>query len=238
MSLPQWEVNKDLAASLFATLDIDTPLVGTGSLLFHYSNSLVVGTLNVVPTVLSGYPEAFVAAKLRTLFHIKTFQGTNAPTLSYVGIASMQGSRNIAGQDAVGKTCYALVLKLPEALALGTVLLQIIKIHTVGSRGLQNLALGTVLASMAYPVPLTTGSTGSLELQWIADVLNLNGVHLVARTGTLLDYSDLTERLVVLDFDIPLVTTVGEGLFCSLQNSVSSDTKEITFDNTTLYELV
>ena len=238
MSLSDWEINTDLPAALVWSLDLTTPIVSTGSLLTQYTNSTANGTLNALPTAANiDFPEGFTAGKLRTIFKIKEFQGTYAPYVSCIGIAAMQGARNITGLDAVGKTFYALIIRLPEGLNPAGVLLKIIKVHTAGVRSLQYVASADTLAMMTYPVTLTVGSVGTLEFQWISDIPNLNGVYLIARTGTMTDYSDLTTQLTAIDFTSPLVTTVGEGPFVTLYNYTSTDLKQITFDNTTLYSL-
>ena len=236
MPIPEWEINTDLLSAISWTLDIATPINGDGSLLVQYTNSVAVGTLNAIPTLLSGYPEGFTTAKLRTSFEIKAFPGSIPTSVTYFGIVGMQGTRNITGTDAVGRTFYALAVRIEEGL--GVQQLQIIRVSDVGLRGLQNLASGTVIASITYPVVLSVGSIGTLEFQWVVDIPNLNGVYMVARTGSNPNYSDLTDRISILDFTSPLTSTVGEGLFCYLKNSVGSDTKQITFDDTTLYSLI
>lgn len=235
MPIPEWEINTDLGAAISWTLDLATPINGDGSLLVQYTNSVAVGTLNAIPTVLSGYPEAFATAKLRTSFKIREFDGSNPITTTTFGICSMQGTRNITGGDAVNKTFYALGVGITEGF--GGQQLSIIKVSTVGFRGLQNIYSGTVIAAIAYPDVLSVGFIGTLEFQWVVDIPNLNGVYMIARTGLNPNYSDLTDRISVIDFTSPLITTVGEGLFCSLRNSVSTDTKQIDFDDTTLYQL-
>lgn len=227
MPIPEWEFNTDAPSDIFWTLDIATPIDGTGSLLFQYATS-VPGTINAIPSD-SLYPVGVTSGKLRTLFSVRTLNGSTPSNLSYLGILAMQENRDVTGTGSA-ESFYALAVSLPEGL--GTVTLMLLK----GS-GLGNLEDLTVLDTMIYPDPVTVGSTHALEFQWISDSINLNGTFLVARTGTEIDFSDLEPQLLYMDFDTPLTTTVGEGLFAYFKGS-GTNLKQFTYDSTILYELV
>ncbi len=238
MGLPEWDIYTDLGSAITWSLDLTTPIVESGSLLVEYdNNSTALGTLNALPTVASGYPEGFTAGKLRTIFKVKAFPAGLGTYPTYFGIVAMQGARNITGGDASGKTFYALSVCLSEDLSSQE--LQLNKVSVPGFRGLQNLNApqSEVLFVMPYPHVITPGFIGTIELQWIADIPNLNGVYFIARTGVMTDYSDLTDRFSTIDVYSPLATTMGEGLWTYMQNSIAANTRQITFDNTTLFSL-
>jgi hypothetical protein len=228
--LPEWDFYTDTPGSVFHTLDIITPIVGMGSVLLSYFDT-PIASINVMPTIASGYSTAVTIGRLRSLLYIKHFNGSSPTDITYVGLSAMQSARDITGTGA-SRFAYLLAIKMPEDL--GTIDLQILKVKTAS--GLLNIGSAEVLATAVYPDPIIEGGTYALELQWILDIPELNGVFLVARTGLLTDYSDLTDRLSVVDYVNPLTTSLGEGLF-AVFNGGSAVSKVFTFDNTTLYTL-
>lgn len=236
MPLSNWDIHNDLPSFITVSIDTITPTIDDGSLHIEYTDSTTLGTINAIP-IFPGYPQAIENAKLRTIFKVGSFPPGFGLYPNYFGIVAMQGTRNITGGDAPGKTCYALSVCLAEDLSSQE--LQLNKIFVPGYRGLQNMNApqSEVLAVIPYPELITPGYVGTIELQWMANIPGLNGVFLVARSGSLTDYSDLTDRFSVVDYLSPLTVTAGEGLWSYMQNSISGDVRQVVFDNTSLYSL-
>lgn len=232
MSITEWEIDTDSPSSITYTTDIATPIFGNGSLLFQYSDT-VAGSINALPSVVSGFPHAVTAGKFRTLFRVKAFNGSSPLNVSSLGIIAMQAERNSTGTTS-SRTFYAVAVLLPEGLGTGSVLLKLYKALSIG--GLKNIYASTELASMTYPTTVSVGSLHSIELQWISSLPQLGGTFLIVRTGTQVDYSDLTSQLSYTDTSSPLLTTVGEGLFAYFKGG-SSVLKQFIFDETKLYQL-
>lgn len=210
-------------------VDVGNPIVGAGSLRFQHFNSTSLANGNAVPKLLSPLPFGFGKGKLRSIFQVFQSDFSNAGTLSYFGLACMQSDRDLV--NTVGSDFYYAAIEVSETFVANLLLGKV----TSGFSGFP----GTPFVSIPYPDVLSEGSIHTLEIQWIADIPNLGGTHLLCRTGTLTDYSDLTDQIVYFDSSSPLSSTVSEGLIISLDNSsaVSNQGKVILTDQTTLYEL-
>jgi hypothetical protein len=76
------------------------------------------------------------------------------------------------------------------------------------------------------------------QVEWVADSPNLGGTRIQFWTGTLNDFSDLTKIYDAIDYNPnALLTSAGEGPIVTHYVG-DSNTYEVRFDNTTIYQYV
>lgn len=188
-------------------------IVGSSSLEVTGNNSQAwQGQLN------SGFSRGFTIGKIRTLMNVES---TSDPTNLYPGIFCMSESENVT---AITNDLYAVAVN-PNNVS-GNV--QLKKLNN----GILDFDSESVLGSSQ--IDFTVGNTIALELEWLADVDQIGGVLLRVRTGTELDYSDLSEVITYVDVSSPYTSTFAEGIMCHFQSGVGVSV--ILFDETIIFE--
>lgn len=201
--------------------DTVSPIADTGSLFFDSSGS---GNRQAHMSVSasSGINKGFTKGKIRTICNVASFTaGFQA------GIVCLQSQDDVSG--VVG-SCYTLNMRSRTASAIDFRL--VLNKHTTG---LQNVT--TLLDETANGLS-TLGTDFVMELQWIADLPGLGGTQLVVSFGNnTQDFNDLVPQFVVLDTTSPILTSVGEGVFCKVI-SASTEQVDVRFDETEIFSLV
>jgi hypothetical protein len=231
MAITDWSIyveNGNL--QVFTEQDSGEIIAGSGSLAMEYTNSMLYSHANLVPNDLGASPlpkGVAPSGRLRTICQVDTHDGV-APQTSYFGLAAMQDQDDLSTSGS----CYSLLVASDEGLANPT-----LHLHKFTS-GLTDGLTVLSLVSIPFPGTITLGIPFTLELDWVVDIPNLNGVLLIGRTGTAINFSDLTGQISFVDTLSPLTSSVSEGIVASFKNNLVSSTKRVLFDNTTLFELV
>ena len=201
-------------------INVTTPLVGIGSGRFTPA-PFGAGTdmSNIVVTNLSGRTKGVTQGKIRSLFRY-----TNPPTagtLNGFGFTFMMSAENVS--TSTGNFYGA-------GYDFNTGRLHIRK-ATLSS--LSSIGSGTGLAQSEIVTP-GNGVVMSLEVEWIADTVELGGTAIFVRTGSLNDFSDLTTVISYLDTATPYTTTVAESIYIITGNGIGA-AWSLDFDQTTLF---
>lgn len=212
MSLSQW--NQNVSASMTAV--IGTPAIsGAASLILTSTAFGQVAYLT--PTGASGFMKGIEQGRLRTLVQPRSSSGNgygfglvcmgSADTLGTVNGAFYRFEFFITGS-------YSLVRGTAHVLSAGTP--------------------GTIVASGSTTT--TQNVTYGMQIEWIADSVNLGGVYLALKKGTATDFSDLTFLTQIHDVSTAaLVTSVSEGVYMRGYTSVTGAI--VAFDQTELFLL-
>ena len=179
-------------------IDVSNVIIGVGSLRFDGVFGLTKRPVNMVPKVTSDLPHSLLKGKMRQLVKVVALGGGD----NSVGIAALQSVRDIT---VTGTSAY-----LAEFVPVSN-LVRLSKI----TNGLPGAF--TTLASAAFSIVLN--GIYALEFEWVVDLIELGGTRLIVRTGTALDFSDLTQALSFTDTSSPLQTTAGEGPFADFGTS-------------------
>jgi len=226
MSVLDWHIFKSDAAGV-VTLDTLTPMEAAASLVLDVATPLGDASgahILLVPTNAGGLPHGFMAGRLRTLIRIQ--HANTGSSAHYYGVTAMMSQNNCSG---VSGSCYML-----SFFASGNSALRDLRLHKIPN----GFSGGGITELGVYDITPTPddGDTLPLELEWVADDVQLNGVLLNARIGAVgdTDYTSLDNAspvITYLDTVDPLLVTVNEGI-------AIRDGGICHFDLTSLYELV
>jgi hypothetical protein len=197
-------------------IDNTTPITGISSLTLTSLVSTQVGYLT--PTGVSGLTKGVEQGRLRTLVKPRSSVGNGYGFgLVCVGSADTLGTvnGNFYRFEFFSTGSYGLVRANGNTLATGTP--------------------GTVLIS-STATTLTVNTIYSMEMEWVADQVNLGGVYISLKKGTATNFSDLALLSQLTDSNYQqLITSAGEGIYLRGYTSVSE--AKVSFDNTQLFLL-
>ena len=188
------------------------PILGTGSSHMHIGSGESMNVLPKFPGFLAT-DRGFIAGKIRTIL-----QWYNQGGVEHFGIAALQSVLNLTTGtfNAYGLAC-----------------------NTSGGNNNINIAqfdnttvTGWTPLAISAPNAFSNGVPLAVEFEW--DASSLTAVLLVVRTGTALNFSNLSVLISYIDTVNPHVTSVGEGLWAA---GVSSDVV-VYWDNTTIYKRI
>lgn len=216
MSFAQW--NKNVSDSIYTSvaLDLATPIGGLASVAL---NSVTASAaLYLTPSNTSGFTKGIEKGKLRTLVNLKSSTSNGCG----FGLVIMVVSETIV-TTAGPFYRYELFSNGTYALARSNT-----NILNVGS---PNVTLNSGSTGIAQNV------TYGIEIEWVADPVNLGGVSLVIRKGTAIDFSNMVVLGQVLDMGAQVLgTSNSEGIY--LRGYTSGGAVRVLFDTTQLYEFV
>lgn len=217
MALSDWQQNfLAFPGNMIIVYEVLTPLVGTGSAKFSYTNTSV-GHIDLSAKVgaIPGETYALSHGRIRTLVK-PHFNAGNF----------FQGIYFMASQSYIASSTGAYYAVNVNGAALN------FQVRKQTSGGMSGFNTSSTLGSGGAWV---AGNTYGLEVEWHQDIPNLNGVFITVKVGSALNFSDLTTIITLLDTSTPLSTTLGEGLFVSNLASASGST---LFDDTRLTRLI
>ncbi len=225
MSLSDW-TSVQPGSSVTISLEINTPLVGDGSLKF-----VNAGTPNGYTNMyLTNLLKGFTKGRIRTL--IRADGRPSHVAYERAGIVCLQSGLALNAN----KNFYTF------GWGVGS--------STSGTPGTQYWTLGknvnTTLGSaptsnlINEAVSVSTGDYYPIQLEWIVDIPNLGGTRLTASVGALnsTDFSTMAVLFDYLDTSSPFTTSVGEGVFDAHPASGFSVAHTYILDETTVYQLV
>lgn len=223
MALTDWDTYSAGGGQVDYNVDVLTPLVQTASLQIFAQDG---GFGNMVVTDSSGRTKGVSAGRLRTILRLDgPYTGVSAS--NYCGILAMQSHEDMG---TTGSDCYMWGWRFTGNGATS-------QWFTLRKFTNTNNSLGTLLSEVSIVSPYAIGSVITLEFEWVEAFATLGGVILRGRSGTMTDYSDLTEQVAYFDNSSPLTTTVAEGLGAKASTIGSSD-QIYTLDTTELDVLV
>lgn len=209
MSFSQWTFT---SSNSTASLDTINTIIGASSLKV-VGHPTLGASLYGIPSINSLLPGGFIKGALRILVK-PVVLGTSRN----INLVCLQSQRDPRFSPA---NCYWLE-------ADGTSL----NLRKSNSSGL-NVGFSTLLGSS--PLSMVVSTVFSIELQWVVAIDEVNGIDFIVRTGSMSDYSDLTQVIHILDTTAPLYsTTQGEGI--SFGGGTGSP--EFRLDQTTLLRIL
>jgi hypothetical protein len=199
-----------------ALIDNTSPIVGAYSLTLTSTGGSDVAYLT--PTNVSGLTKGIEQGRLRTLTRPRSTM-TNGYGFGLVCMGSADNIGTSNGDfyrfEFFSTGSYGLVRANGNTLATGTP--------------------GTVLIS-STATTLTVNTIYSMEMEWVADQVNLGGVYISLKKGTATNFSDLALLSQLTDSNYQqLITSAGEGIYLRGYTSVSE--AKVSFDNTQLFLL-
>jgi hypothetical protein len=235
MAVTDWDIYKSDSGAI-VSLDTATPMEGSSSVVLDVAGTLGDSSrehIALIPSDSSGLPHGFTTARLRSLIRVRN-TSTGSSNRSY-GFVFQQSQDNITG---ITGECYMARLHIPQSpVARKVSLLKCTQGFNVVD--IFDNAPGTTLLA---EVPLSFG--GSIvdddiipfEVEWITDLIQLNGIQVSIRHGNLndTDFTNLNASSPVITFvdtSAPFITTVGEGI--AIRHG-----GEAAFDTTILFQLV
>ena len=228
MALLDWATTNDTTpgTGLEIHTEVDFPEIGDGSLAMIHTGTTSYSHTNLWPVQTLPTTGVEPAGRIRTICRVDVHEGAT-PQTSYFGVTAMQSQNSLQGSGA----CYALLVTSGESLASPR-----LHLHRFNA-GLTDGLTESSFVDIPFPGGITLGVPFTMELQWVVDVPGLGGAFLVGRTGTMTDFSDLTDQIATIDAS-PLLTSTTQGLVGSFKNNVAGSVKKVLFDNTTVYELI
>lgn len=224
MSLADW-TKVQPGSSVTISLDINTPLVGNGSLKF-VNGQTPNGVANMYLTSLG---RGFTKGRVRTLIRMDARPSHVAYERS--GIVFLQ---SVLNPSVASGNCYTF------GWGVGA--------STSGTPGGQYwtlnkhaLSLGTAGSNLFNEaVSVSAGDYYPIQVEWVVDIAGLGGTRISISVGDLnsIDFSTLLPLVDYLDTSSPLTSSVAEGLFTAHPSSGISGVHTYTFDETTIYQLV
>jgi hypothetical protein len=214
--------------------DIINPISGSGSVALTHLPSDEFQSINLVP---STYPTGFENGKIRTLIRFDDMDDISSQE-NHAGMLAMQNVENLS-EFGTTNTAYGLSVSVGEGFSPQSFRLWKFVEGLDGGSG--SLNTGQALDSVALPFTLTTNSVVCMEFEWQASgqiVSELGGVLLIGRLGQSTTFDDLTTLITVVDTTSPFTTTVAESIFAGFKNQAASGTNRVTFDQTSLIELI
>lgn len=229
MSLGDWtQVNAAaVPTNLIISLEIAAPLVGNGSLKF-----VNLGTPTASANMyLTSLAKGFSKGRIRTLMQVKVRPNTGR--YNGAGLCFLQSQLTIATTNA---NYYTFGLNQATSGAPGSMAWVLAKNtnHT-----LQVDPFGAIIDEATLET-VAAGDYWPMQVQWIADVVNIGGTRITCSRGTKnsTDFNTLAVIIDTIDTISPFVTSVGEGLYDRHPHSgFESPSHEYVFDETTVYEL-
>ena len=229
MALGDWTRNVLNETYHSVSLEVNTPLVGNGSVIINMGTSTTAfGGVNMYYTAQQGFTKGRIRTIMRMDYRPRTYEWQRG------GIVCMQSHLNPVDNNAAW---YAFSWGLRKSTISGSPGQQYWMIEKHTADQIHEVATGTEIDYEG--VSVSDGDYYPVQLEWVADIPNLGGTRLTASVGTLnsVDFSTMVEVLDYIDTSSPLITTLGEGLFaCQPQNSSSGS--KYTFDETSVYQLV
>lgn len=223
MSLGDWT---QAGSGLTVSIEINTPLVGDGSLKFAAS-----AAVNQKNMYLTNLDKGFTKGRIRSLMRMVVRPTTQA--YARAGLICMQSVINPAAATGAYYT-FGWGVGSSTAGTPGTQKWLLMKRAPSG----QLSSVGTELNSTS--VVVSASDYYPVQLEWVVDIADLGGTRLTASVGTLnsTDFGTLVTVFDYLDTSSPLTTSVAEGIFCTSANAAGAETYTYTFDETTIYQLV
>lgn len=222
MSIADWDHYIDVASGgavasqIEVKIETTSALISAGSLRFSFVTGQDTG-IYFVPSALS---HAEVSAKMRTFIQ-EDFTTLNLGQDIHIGLAFLTGQRDITSTGSFYLACF-----LVSRQNAGVRAVELRKF----SKGL--LSTSSLLSAVQFFSAERV--TLSLEAEWS---ISAGGTQIIVRQGSALDYADLSALLSHLDTTLPLLTTSGEGVAISDQNTNPQLDGIVTFDDTTLIRL-
>lgn len=193
-------------------LETTGALVGTSSLKVDYSSTDEWhGQLN------SGESRGFTKGKIRTIMKMITIGFSASP--QSMGVYCLSSAEDIT---AAGTDFYAI-----RVIPLASANVSLEKV-TNGLSSINGTQLGTT-----QDKNFQAGQTITIELEWDVNIAEAGGTVLKVRTGSQLDFSDLSEVISVIDASSPYETGFAEGIY--VNTSSSAGNSQVFFDNTEIF---
>jgi len=214
LSFSQWNRNAT-TTNAYAYLDLLTPIIGAGSVALE--STAMSQAVYVTPSNPSGLTKGIEKGRLRALTNPRVSSGGCG-----FGLVIMASAETIV---ATAGAYYRYELFSSGSYALAR----------ANSNTLTAGSPGVTLGSGSTTV--TQNTTYSIEIEWIADPVNLGGVNLLIRKGTATDFSNMTLLTQLLESGAQVLgTSNSEGMY--LRGFTSAGTVRVVFDSTQLYEFV
>lgn len=194
------------------TPPVGIPVVGTGSAHMHVANGQSMNVLPKFPGFMAT-DRGLVGGKIRTVMHWNDQGG-----VEYFGLVAMQSVLDLTSGTFNG---YGLVC---DTLGFNNT----IKIVQFDSA----LITGWTALAISAPGQFSNNTPMAIEFEW--DATSLTSVSLIVRTGSMLNFSNLSVLLSFIDSVSPHVTSVGEGLFAA---GVSGPVA-VYWDSTTIFKRI
>jgi hypothetical protein len=208
MAFSHWTFTTSSAPA--ATMSVDTINTISGTASLRYLGTAAASFTAAIPTIASGIPHAIDKGALRCA--VKPVAGTNKSFY----LTCMQTNRNAVN---AGCFCYSAEINDTD-----------IKLKKHATGGITSA--GTVLDTV--PFTMSNGVIFTVEFQWITSLNQIGGIDFVIRTGTLLDYSDLTQVIHEIDPSTSAFTIGdGFGFRCG-----ATGVEEFRVDQTELYRII
>ena len=186
-------------AGMFAGIDPINHIVGSGSLRLH-RNAIAARFITGEPT---NAPKGFTSGTMRALYRPVTPVSND-----WVGMCFQKSTADLtagAGQ------AYGAGLVVSGSFAN----LEICK-FTAG------LGTRSAIVSSSPGLAFNSGSTISLSITWLLDIVRLGGLRITLSQGTATDFSSMTQVLDTVVTTSILLTSVGEGPALSLVSTASA----------------
>lgn len=233
MALVDWNIFKD-NSNIVSGVDFMTPIAGVGSL---FINRGINGnsTVNIVPTDAGIHPHGRNDGRLRTLIRWDAQGGSTTTQGVWAGVLCLQSQDDLT--QGVG-SAYGFGLFTSEGFQ--TPAFRLYKFNNTGVNGL--FPPGTILEAVnLVDVPSLSIGIGipyAIQIEWITDFAILGGTQLICSVGAALDFSDLTPIISYIDITSPILAGVSEGLVANMKSSTAVFDVQISFDQTSLFELI
>lgn len=227
MAIADWNIQaSDEGASVH--LEIDDPIDGTGSLRLSQEDIADdVGVVTIHLRPIAGSPQSeFLRGKIRTLIKPLAFQDDDH-TVSFFGIIAMMsqaqvydtgGAAYFAGRWG-GDAPFWAISRVNAGID--------------GPESFTHLAQGTVLNLPGLD------DVCAMELEWLYDPLEFNGVRLTLKAASDDSFSNMVPIYQVVDSSgNSLDSTIGEGLFLCALHDNTGPAVTVLYDKTGNFELV
>jgi len=218
MALSNWNVYKS-HSNLIVQIDVTSPMVGTGSLQLQKTDS--GGQRNFTSLVSTSYTPGILHGKMRQIVRC------NSGNRTRFGFSFCHSHVNITGNS--GRNWYEANPYIDSAGSVRSWRI----VRVVGGEG-----IGTVTSLFSGGPGWSTSTNFTMEVEWHVDVSGLGGTQIILRSGTLTDFSDLTQITTLVDpTPNALITSLGEGPHVT-QWDTFGDNYNVRFDNTSVTSFV
>jgi hypothetical protein len=210
--LSDWTIYKSNPL-INVAIDGSSPIVDVGSL--NMTNVAVLSGATRANVTENNYTKGIVRGRIRTLVNFTSSNNT------YAGIHFLSNALDLSSGSIKTYTLSAVVYNTATSRDIRI------------SRWSTGLS-GTDTTLINIPAAFTQGIPFSLEVIWHLSVPIYNGVRVIARRGTALDFSDLATFYDAVDTSGVITSTSSEGLFYN-RITAGSDTADVRFDQTSIY---
>lgn len=229
MAFADWVVQDD--NTFAASLNVSTPIVGSGSYSSSSSGSLS-DSAQITYLNSGSFAKGYTKGRLRSLFRRGAGYSDSQTADHFIGFFFMaeienfiasQGDYYFVGLRTEGGTTYRpRIVKATNALA-----------RAVDTEGFLEYSASTITYNIGDVLPM--------QVDWVLDQAQLGGMRITLSLGNIgdLDYSNLTTIYDIIDGS-PFTTSVNEGFFQYFDNATAGvpSTEYWAFDNTGVFQLV